>query len=166
MAEKDKITKEELKNKGIFDFSGLYNYAYEYFRTEGYGVNEDEYAEKIAGECRDVKVKWKATKGVSDYFKFEIKFEIGIRGMSDVEVEIDGQKKQMNKGEIKFKIEGFLVKDPKSKWENSAFERFLRDVYNKYIVPNRVDDMEDILLGDIRSLKDELKALMDHKARR
>jgi hypothetical protein len=37
----------------------------------------------------------------------------------------------------------------------------LRDTYNKYIIPKRVDDMEGKLFSDVTDLKDEIKALIE-----
>ena len=54
--------------------------------------------------------------------------------LTDVEVEIDGKKKKMNKGKAGLEIKGILTRDPDSKWDTSAFYSFIRDIYNKYII--------------------------------
>ena len=66
-----------------------------------------------------------------------MKVEFEVKELVDVEVEIDGKKKKMNKGKVSVDIKGDLVKDPESKWDVTPFYRFLRDLYGKYIIPGR-----------------------------
>src|SRR3989344_3219401 len=127
MAERDLILKEKLEHSGIFDFPEFYSFAHSLFKEEGYGVNEDKYSEKVSGNKREISIEWKATRDMSDYFKFQIKIKFEISDMTEVEAEINGEKKKMNKGKISVEIEGILVKDKDGKWENSPFNRFLRD---------------------------------------
>src|SRR3989338_466352 len=166
MAEKEQIIREKVDHSGVFDFKGFYNYAHSWFKEENYGVVEDKYSEKVSGNNRDIKIEWSTTKKLSDYFKFEIKVEFEISWMSDVEVEIEGQRKAMNKGKVSVEIKGSLVKDPDSKWDSTPIWRFLRDIYNKYVIPGRIENMENILEGDVRDFKEELKAFLELSGRR
>ena len=166
MSEKDRIIEEKISHSGIFDFKSFYSYAHDWFKEEGYGVVEEKYSEKVSGNSRDITIEWMATKKLSDYFKIEIKIEFEINGLTDVEVEIDKQRKKMNKGKINAKISGVLVKDPESKWDKTPFNRFLRDVYNKYVIPGRVENMENIIKRSIINFKEEIKAFLELTGRR
>lgn len=166
MAEKDLIVKEKLETSGLFDFSGLYSFAHGWLKYEEYSVVEEEYNEKVSGNSRDVMIKWKATKQVSDYFRVEHAIKFEIRGLTDVEVEIDGKKKKMNKGSVSTEIKGTLVKDPDSSWEGTPLYKFLREIYDKYVIPKRVDDMAVKVVGDVRSFKDELKSYLELSGKR
>ncbi len=161
MAERDLLLKEKVKYSGIFDYPGFYRFAHGWFVDERYGVDEDEYTEKVTGNSKELEIKWTAKKDMSDYFKIEHKIKFKIEGMSDVEVEIDGVKKQLNKGQVEVEIKGNLVSDRKSKWDRSPWFRFWRDVYSKYIVPQRVDELEDRTKDDVKKFKEELKAYLE-----
>ena len=67
----------------------------------------------------------------------------------------------MNKGRVFMEIKGTMIRDPESHWDRTPFYRFLRDVYNKYIVPSRIDAMTDTLRYEVSDLKEDLKAFMD-----
>lgn len=166
MAEKDLTIKEKVESTGLFDFPALYSFAHSWFKEARYGVNEEKYVEKIKGNKKDINIEWKATKDVSDYFKFEhiIKFE--LRNLSEVEAEINGEKKKMNQGKIEIEISGALIKDKDSKWDTSPFSRFSRDVYNKFIVPSRVNELKNELSDDVRNFKEEIKAFLELTGRR
>ena len=166
MSERDVISKEELEHSGLFDFSVLYSFCHAWLKEDGYGVNEDKYSEKVSGNKRDIKIEWKATKDISDYFKeeYKIKFEIGE--LTNVEVEIDGEKKNMNKGKIKIEITGILVRDKDSKWEISPFNKFIRGIYNKYIIPSRVNDRAAAVAGKAHAMKEEIKKFLELSGKR
>ena len=167
MSEKEQVIRERARHDGIFDFKGLYSFAHDWLKEEKrYGVVEERYNEKVSGNARDLMIEWKASKVLSDYFKLEIAMRFIISGMTEVEVEVDGQRKKMNKGRVEFDIRGALVKDPESKWDKAPVTRFMRDVYNKYVVPGRVFNMEMKVRTDVSSLKDELKAFMELSSRK
>ena len=63
-------------------------------------------------------------------------------------------------------MQGFLIRDPSSEWDKKAMLRFLRDVYNKYIIPKRIDDMKDIVTKVIQDMKEEVKAFLELSGRR
>ncbi|MBS3090935.1 hypothetical protein J4217_00620 [Candidatus Pacearchaeota archaeon] len=166
MADKDIIISEKLDYRGLVKFSDLYQYAHSWFMEENYGVIEEKYSEKVSGNNKEIDIEWKCTKPMGDYFKIEQKLVWEIKGLVDVEVEIDGKKTKMNQGQVKITFKGAIIKDYSSKWDRSPFNRFLRDTYNKFIIPQRIDAMEDKIKADIRSLKDDLKAYLDLSGKR
>ena len=166
MAEKEYLIKEKFDHSGIFDFKGFYSYAYSWFQDEGYGVIEDKYSEKVSGNSRDIKVDWSTSRKLSDYFQIEMRIKFEVSGLTDVEVEIDNQRKQMNKGKISVEVKALLNKDPESKWDANPVTRFLRDLYDKYVIPKRVYDMRNTVIEDVTSFKEELKAYLEVMGRR
>ena len=162
MAEKDLISKEKVEYSGIFSFSGLYAFAHSWLKNEeDYTVGEDKYSEKVSGNSRDISIEWSASKKMGDYFKAEIKIEFKVTDLTDVEVETDGQKKRVNKGKVSVDLKGALIKDYSSKWEDKPINKFLREVYNKYVIPQRVDNMEGKVAGDVNNLKEEIKSYLE-----
>ena len=166
MAERDLILKEKLEHSGIFDFPEFYSFAHSLFKEQGYGVNEDKYSEKVSGNKREINIEWKVTKDVSDYFKEEYKIKMKIAELTEVEVEVDSEKKKMNKGKMSIEISGALVKDKDSKWSTSSLNRFMRDVYNKYVIPARVEERKLKVAEVSRSFLEELKKFLDIAGKR
>lgn len=41
----------------------------------------------------------------------------------------------------------------------------MRDLYNKYIIPKRIDDTRDKLVGDIKTFKEEMKSFLEISGR-
>jgi hypothetical protein len=166
MAEKDLIVKEKLDHSGVFDFPAFYSFCHGWLKYEEYFVVEEEYAEKVSGNAREMVIKWNASKTLTDYFKIEIKIKFEIYGLTDVEVEMDGKKKKMNKALVKMEIRGTLIKDPGSNWEGKPWYRFMREAYDKYIIPKRVDDLGEKVANDVRAFKEEIKSYLELYGRR
>ena len=166
MAEKEQVIKEKVEHSGYFDFKGFYSFAHSWLKEENYGVEEEKYSETVSGDSRNIVFEWKATKTLSDYFKNELKMRFEVKELKDVEVEVDGKKKKMNKGKLTVEVKGNLIRDPGSKWDITPWYRFLRDVYNKYIIASRVEGSSDRIAGDVIKFKEEIKAYLELSGRR
>jgi len=140
MVEKDTIFKGKVKQRGIFNFKDIYNFLYDWLRDEGYDVYEKNYTEKVSGDSKQVEIRWEAEREISDYFRFQIKASWIILGMKSVEVEKEGKKIKMDSGYLEIKFEAVLLKDYENRWENQPFWKFLRGVYERYIVRTRIED--------------------------
>lgn len=162
MAEKDVVLKEKVKYVGYGKFSDIYSYAYDWVKGEGYSVIEELYTEKVKGSSKDIDIAWKASKDITDYFKVDLDFKWRILGMEDVEVEIEGKKKKMNKFvELGIEIKGTLVKDYANEWNKSGTTKFFKEIYNKYVIPGRTNEMKEKVEKDVQDFKEEMKALLE-----
>ena len=82
---------------------------------------------------------------MTDFFKFQVKVEIKIKNLKEVEVLKEGIKVKTNDGRLTIEVEGILIKDYEGKFETSGFLKFLRGVYEKWIIPSRIDEFSDKL---------------------
>ena len=160
MAEKDKITEEKVKRSGIFDFRETYQFVHRWLTEEDYDVEEERYVEEVTGDSKKVEIKWVATKKISDYFKNELKLGWRIIGLQNVEVEKNGQKIKMNKGSFEVKIIGSLIKDYEGNWDASPFMKFLRGIYDRWVIEGRIKQYENKVFGDVEELSEQIKAFL------
>lgn len=166
MAEQDTQYKGKLKETGIFDFKEFYEFVYDWLVGEGYKVFERAYKEKISGDSKDLEIVWENDRKVSDYFKFRIKMEWKVFGLKKVEVKKEDKKIMMNSGEIEIKFAGIIMKDYENRWENHPFWKFLRGVYDKYIIRSRVDEYEGKVEEETRELITQCKAFLALESRK
>lgn len=167
MGEKDTIIKEKLKYSGLGNFKEAYEFASEWLKDEGFSVTEKEYKEKVSGDSKEIEINWEATKKISDYFKFIFGINWRILNMKDVEVEIDGKKKQMNKfGELSLDFKGTLEKDYSNKWSGTAMNRFFKDPYHKFVIPGRIEEKSENARNSIIKFKEEMKAFFELTGKR
>lgn len=156
--ERDRVFSGKIKHKGIFSFKDFYEFLYDYLMDENYDVFEDKYVEKIEGESKNVEIKWTAIKEISDYFRFEITIYWLIQGMKKIKVKKEDREVTMDSGTTELKFEAILVKDYENRWESNAFLKFLRGIYDRYIIRTRIDDNELKLFEEINELTAQTKS--------
>jgi hypothetical protein len=166
MAEKDKVLAEKIKHTGIFSFSELYEYLYDWFADESYKIREKKYTEKILGDAKTIEIEWECARKISDYFKFEIKLTWLITGLKKIEVKKEDQKVTMNSGTVEIKYTATIIKDYENRWENQPFWKFLRGIYDRYIIRSRIDYYEDRVEDDLREIVSQTKAFLALESRK
>lgn len=160
--EKDKICGGKTSYDGFFDFKQVYNFLYTWFSDYEYDIEENRYGEKIKPEGKEIDIEWTAKRDITDYFRFVVKIDWLITGMTSHNV---GNKK-LDKGKIEIRITGYLVKDYEEKWESTAFLKFLRDVYDKYIIKGRIDQYEDKISEELDEALAQIKSFLALEAKR
>jgi len=165
--EKEKIFSSNISSKGIFSFQDSYKFCYDWLTEEtGVDVLESKYAETLKGNVKDIDIEWEGTKKVTDYFKFEIKVVFKIIDLAEVEVEQGGAKIKTNKGKIKITVAGTLIRDYDGKFEKDAFRKFLRSIYEKWVIKSRIDQFEDKLFEDCDEFLSQTKAYLTLEGKR
>jgi len=166
MAEKDTIFKGKIKQEGIFNFQDFYSFAYKWLKDEGYKVKEKSYGEKVMGDAKELLIIWESEKKVSDYFKFKIKMTWLILNMKKIKVKRENKEISMNSGTAEIRFEAILEKDYENKWEDAPIWKFLRGIYDRYIVKSRIDQYEDDLRDELDELIAQSKAFLAIEGRR
>lgn len=143
MVEKDLVFKGKIKNFGPFDWKEFYRFCYTWLVDKEYWVVEKEYTEKITATGKEIEVHWEAKRKISDYFRFFLKVDWRILGMKKVEVEIEGKKIELDKGQVECNVTAILEKDYEQRWETNPLMKFFRSIYDRYIIRARVEDYEN-----------------------
>lgn len=160
MTQKKEVYKEKLKQTGYWNYKNVYDLAFTWLKDNSYKLKEDLYNEKLSANGKEVIIMWTAEKKVTDYFKFQIKMEWHILGMKDAEVEVDGKKVSTNKGEVEIVFKANIIKDYEKRWEDKPLWKFLRGIYEKYIIRESVDEYEDNLEDEVKTMIKDLKAFL------
>ena len=162
MAEKDQVFSSQVKYDGVFSFKDFYKFCYEWLTEEtDLKLTEPKYVEKVKGNSKDIDVEWEGSRKLTDYFKSSIKISFEINSLKEVEVNQGGKKITTNQGSVKIKVKGTLVKDYQSKFEQNAAQKVWRGIYEKWIIPARVKEFEDKVLGDCDNFLSQAKAYLD-----
>ncbi len=160
MVEKDEVFSGKVKQKGIFDYRELYRFCYTWLVDKSYFVIEKVYAEKIGAEGKEIEIEWEAFRKISDYFRFVLKVNWRILGLKDVEAEREGVKVTLNKGYPEIRVTATLEKDYEHRWESSAFYKFLRGLYDRYIIRARIEKYEEKIYGEADELLAQIKSFL------
>lgn len=168
MAEKEPIYSSTIKYGGIFSFKDFYKFCYEWLIEEtGMDfVMENKYEEKIKGDEKEIVVEWEGQKKLTDYFRFDVKVKFEIKGLKNVEVMQEGVKIKTNSGSAKVSVKGSLVRDYENKFEGTHTKKFMRAVYEKWIITSRVKQFEDVVAEKCDEFLGQAKAYLDLEGRR
>lgn len=161
MSVSSNVAKQTIKKKGYWNYSELYGFCFNWLKDNGYGVKESEYVEKLSDFGKEIQLKWEGGRRVTDYFKFVIKVEWHILGMTDAVIERDGKQEKTNKGEIKLSISADLVKDYEDNWDKKPMVKFMRGIYDKYIIRTTIDNYEDVLKSDFKEYISQIKSFLE-----
>jgi hypothetical protein len=160
MGHKKQIYREKLNQVGFWDYVEVYTMLFNWLKDHGYALSEDMYKEKLSGGGKEVIINWSAKRMVTDYFLYEITLSWHILGMKDAETEIDGKKTKMNKGELEIDIKASIINDYEQKWTDKPLNRFMRAIYEKYIIRTTVDEYEETLEEEVQDMINDLKAFL------
>ena len=162
MAEKEEVFSSKIKYDGIVSFKDFYKFCYDWLSEEtGLTLKESKYSEKLSGNSKNIDIEWVGAKKITDYFKSEIKVSFKIIGLTDVELAKDDQKIKTNKGSVEVKITGNLIRDYQGKFEKTSFQKFYRGIYEKWIIPSRIEEYEDKVAGACDEFLSQAKAYLD-----
>ncbi len=167
MAEEEQVFSSKVKYDGIFTFKDFYKFCYQWLTEETNlsDFEEGKYAEKLAGETKDIDVEWTGQRKLSDYFKEKIKVAITIKRLSQARKKVGGAEVDTNKGSVEIKVKGILVKDYQGKFEMTGFRKFLRATYEKYVIPSTVKALQGKVASDCDEFLGQAKAFLDIEGR-
>ncbi|HTZ41673.1 MAG TPA: hypothetical protein VMC07_00495 [Candidatus Omnitrophota bacterium] len=168
MAEEETVFSSRVRYNGIFSFKDFYEFCYTWLRndTNLTTFSEDKYSEKLAGEAKNIDVEWTGHRDITDYFRIRMKVKFVIKGMTQVKVKKGGAEVDSNKGDIEVQVKGMLVKDYNSKFEMSAFKKFLRAFYEKYIILSVVKEFKGRIVQECDEFLTQAKAFLDLEGKR
>ena len=167
MAEKNTVFSTAMKYDGVFSFKDFYKFCYEWLTEETeLDIVESLYSEKITGDSKEILITWKGSKKLTDYFKFEMTVDFVIRKLKEVEISKGDIKIRSNKGDVKIKVKGTLVRDYEGKFERSGFQKFLRGIYEKWVITSRIEQFENSIIGSCDEFLSQAKAYLDLEGRK
>ena len=108
-------------------------------------------------EGREYEAEYNAFKKIDDYVKCSITVKFLILRYN--EVEVDG--KTLGSGLATIKFTAKMDKDWKDKFGNKGFKNMLREIYEKYIIPDKLLSREVQIYKETVDVMNAAKAVME-----
>lgn len=144
--------------KGIFDLETIYKKINEWLKIKKFeSIKETNYAVRIKPNGKNVEINWTATRDLDKYFRYVIEISFFVIGANEVEVEHEGEKIKMDKGEIEVKFSAKVVRDYKNEWSGKSLAK---KVYEEFIIPKKIEWAKIDLYDTVTSLMSELKSFL------
>ena len=146
-----------VKQKAVIDLQELCEAIKEWLKQYKYLVFEKEYKDVAAEAGKELHIKLLGERKIDDYTKFVI--EIKIKTQEIIEVYV--KRKKLTKGEVNIKLESYLIKDYENIWEDKPFAKFLRGIYDKFILSGKFSRYADELTEETYKLHSEIKRFLN-----
>lgn len=163
----------KIKAGGVFDLEELYTELIRWFEFNKYEWRETKYRHaEMPNGLAQIEIKWECKKEGNDYLAYELSMHWQAF-ISEVEVNVDGIKKKMNKGTIELRFGGKLKRNIKAFMPDKdsdeykkriflkgAFGRFIFTIYDQIIAKSQIDYYKGFFFGESQKLFDEIKAFL------
>lgn len=167
MVEEEVVFSSKVKYEGVFPFKDFYKFCYDWLTDEtGLEVAEGKYAEKLSGDTKNIDIEWEGQKKLTDYFQTKFKVSYAIKNLSQVKIKKDGVEVDSNKGSVEIKLKGVIVKDYQGKFDVSGLRKFLRSIYEKYVIPSIVKEMKGKIVEECNEFLGQAKSYLDLEGRK
>ena len=162
MPQRDYVAQKiKVKQKSVFNLDELYSVLWHWFETHSYDFQEQEYRDTVGAKGHDLEIKWYAERKIDDYIKFVMEITFFTLSYEKVEIEKpEGGKEKTGKGAIEIQMDCYLLKDYEDRWKPPVF-LFLREVYDKFVIRNRIEALESQLHDELYKFIDEIKAFLN-----
>lgn len=142
-----------IKKSGLIDLRETYRLMKEWFFQRRYDFIEKEYNDKELEEGKNIFIKWNSEKKVDDYTKMII--DVTFRGNKLEEVKAGNR--NLLKGNVSILFESYVYKDYEDNWEKNPVSKFIREVFDKFIVKQHFDKIHKDLRAETYAIFDEVK---------
>jgi len=154
MAETDYvISGVMIKKSGLIDLRETYRLMKEWFFQRRYDFIEKEYNDRDFDDGKNIFIKWSSEKKVDDYTKMII--DITFKGSKLEDVKVGN--KNLLKGNVSILFESYVYKDYEDNWEKNPVSKFIREVFDKFIIKQHFDKIHKDLKAETYAIFDEVK---------
>ncbi len=146
------VDKLRLQFEGLFSVKDFYFMIDEFFEDRNYDRREIRHIERVAAEGKYIEFEWLPWKKYTDYVKSEIRIRAVLSDIKEVEIDKDGSKIKLNKGNIKIVLDGYLTTDYENRWESQPMFIFLRTLFDKYFYKPFTTGYQKNVESDVKEL--------------
>ncbi|MBI2107228.1 hypothetical protein HYT57_04540 [Candidatus Woesearchaeota archaeon] len=142
-----------IKKAGLIDLRETYRLMKEWFFQRRYDFIEKEYNDRDFEDGKNIFIKWSSEKKVDDYTKMII--DVTLRGAKLEDVKVGN--KSLLKGNVSILFESYVYKDYEDNWEKNPVSKFIREIFDKFLVKQHFDKIHKDLKAETYAIFDEVK---------
>ena len=154
------VKKEYIKHRGVFSLEELLQIGSSWFFGYRYYWTEKEHTEKIKPEGTEFMVEWRAFRKIDEYFRFNITVVFVVYRYKGIEMDIDTGRPKKGTGDIEITINGKLETDYNNNFK-TKLGKVIQNIYERYIIKERVSTFKKRLNDEIKDLKKNLKKQLE-----
>jgi hypothetical protein len=162
MAEKKIVFRDKtLQFQGLFEIKGLFRSIVKWLDEHNYDLFENKNYEEIFENDKKIVFELLPYKKITDYYKFEIRIYLTCESLKEAEVELNGVKYRLLKGNMTCTFDATMITDYENRWESRPQYFFFRTLMDKFIYRSHTREYEHELRTDVQQLEEEMKAYLN-----
>lgn len=144
--------------KGVFDLNGLLRMMHAFLLNKNFDFYERVHKAKIP----ELELEWHTEKKVTEYEKHYLDISFHFYDLRDVEVDANGQKRQMTDGRFSIIFSGGVERDYQNAWESntSSVKAKLEKFYNILTKKEWIIKHAAPLIKETTELRDKANAYL------
>lgn len=154
----DKLT---LTYSGYFIYMEFMDMVNKWCDEHGYYREVLSSSEKVTEKGTNKSTGLQLQKRTSHAHLSVLNVDINFSNMSDVEKEIDGKMKNMNKGDAEIIFHGYLMSSTKARWETKGYIYFIRMTIDKFIYKLDRPKYRGIVVADAKDLAGIMRGCLE-----
>ncbi|MEM4260051.1 MAG: hypothetical protein QXG00_02340 [Candidatus Woesearchaeota archaeon] len=152
---------KELAYSGLFKLRELYKLIDQWFMEHGYDKNELKNYEDVTEDEKEYMLELLPYKNYTDYVRGEIRIFMIIKNCKETIVEKENLKIHMQKGNIKFSFDAYLITDYEDSWQTTPFYYFLRTLFDKFVYKIYITKYENQVIKDCNEIQNQIKSYLN-----
>ncbi len=150
-----------IRKKGVIDFYALYELVPDFFFTRRFFIQERQFKQKKGtARGKEFEIIWFITRKIDEYKKYEGEVYIYIDNAVEVEIEKDGKKKKMFKGDAHIRLQMAIRNDWQEKW-TGPFKSRLKKFYEGYIIDEELRARVAEMYNTMFELSEKIKQTLE-----
>jgi hypothetical protein len=156
----------QFKYQGILDMAGLFSVVTDWFETRGYEITIPQVKHKAKTFGFEDEYKIMGWRDETDLHRVQIEFYMHMWDANQVEVIVDGQKKQLMKGRFYMALRGKLAVDYFERFDSSILFKGLRKFMMKMVLKHRYDAIwTDLIHYKMHEIQNNIKEFLDMQSK-
>lgn len=150
-----------IEYEGVLDYNGLVKMIEEWCRKNDFYMEIESKKEKVAATGRKVSIGYNLQRKFDNVNFTIIEMDLSVDDMTDVDMEIDGKMRSLNKGKVDIIIHSFLMMSVKARWETKGYIYFIRGIIDKFIYKIDKPSFRGVVVTDTYKLIDGIKGYLN-----
>lgn len=153
-----------IKYAGVLDLADLLSRVKAWYAQRYYGVNEREHSEAVKSSGKELIFEFEGMRKITEYVQFRVLVKISILRLLDVIVESPEGKDRKQQAEVSIGVRSWMIKNYRGTFkskEKSRIQEFFRQIYERFIGKNQLDELKKKLILETLALIDEIKASLN-----
>lgn len=146
---------------GLIAVKPVYRVVRDWLSENDFNPYEEEHTEQIFPDGKEILIKVKGKKDLSDYAQIKWETKITFLNLKDKVIEKDGQKVKMSDGSVKFSTKIFLATDYEGSYEQTGFLYFLRILIDRFVAKSYINKAVARVKHQYGDFQDKVKSYLN-----